>query len=382
MHHDGHGVRGLIAVIVSLLLVPPALGDESRDQTFLEEPAPTTAVPELAEINPLAITPEMKAFVDEKVAPRQSRRARVHRLQQAIFDPKEGLGVTYGSERTHTAAGTFKERSGNCLSFTLLFVALARHLSLDTYFVEVDEVTGWSQRGEVGLSHWHMYAEVEVDGIAMPVDFLPWTESRYRSSRRISEERVRAHYHNNVGADLITANDPTAALAHFERSLELDSGFNPAKINMAVAHRRNGQSAQAEALLLEVLKDEPGNAVAAANLATLYVQHGRHSEAAKWIARREKFLKRNPFHHFRLGMRAFESGKYSRARDHFKRAIARQTDEAVFFEQLAEAQFRLGDARKGRSALRRALRLTENADRRQIIEERLNEEAAQLDHDS
>lgn len=338
--------------------------------------SPDDAGARLPEVDPLALTAEMKEFLDQHIAPRQSRRARLLRLQDAIFDPDNGLGVTYGSTSTRTAAGTFEERSGNCLSFTLLFAALAGHLGLETYFVEVDEVTGWSQRGGVGLSHWHMYAEVEVDGVVIPVDFLPWTERRYRSSRRISEQRVRAHFHNNLGADLVASNDPNAALLHFQRALELDPSFHPARINMAVAKRRTGQADEAEALLLAVLKAESGNAVAAANLATLYLEQGRRDEAAEWVARREIFLNRNPFHHFRMGLRAYRDGEFSRARDHFKRAITRQRDEAVFFEQLAEAQFRLGATRKARSNLRRALQLTENPDRRQLIENRLLEEGS------
>ena len=116
--------------------------------------------------------------------------------------------------------------------------------------------------------------------------------------------------------------------------------------------------------------------MAAANLATLYLEQGRRDEAAEWVARREIFLNRNPFHHFRMGLRAYRDGEFSRARDHFKRAITRQRDEAVFFEQLAKTQFRLGATRKARSNLRRALQLTENPDRRQLIENRLLEEGS------
>ena len=323
------------------------------------------------DIDPLTLTPEMKAFVDARIGGRQTRRARLLSLQRAIFDPEEGLGIAYGSAATHTAAGTFETRSGNCLSFTLLFVSLARYVGLEAYFIEVDEVTGWSQRGEIGLSHWHMYVEVEVDSSKVPVDFLPWTERRYRSSQRISEARVRAHYHNNLGANFVAAGQPEVALSHFRRALVLDSSFNPARVNMAVALRRMDRDDEAEQLLLRVLRSESSNAVAAANLATLYLEGGRPGDAAKWLAQRDRFLNRNPFHHFRLGMRAFDRGDYKQARNHFKKAISRQPDEGVFFEQLAEAQIKLGATRKARSNLRRALDLTEIPERRRALEERL-----------
>lgn len=337
---------------------------------LLTAPPVLAAVP-AADVNPLALTSEMRDFADQRVNRRHPRQMRLHELQKALFDDEKGLGVKYGLSGTYTAAGTFDARRGNCLSFTLLFVALARHVGLDTHFVEVDEVTGWSQRGEVGLSHWHMYVEVETSKGPVSVDFLPWSERRYRSSRRISESRVRAHYYNNVGAELLTAGDANRALSHFDKALELDATFNPARINKAVAHRRLGDADSAESGLLAVLADESRNAVAAANLAGLYLAEGRKTDAQKWLARRNSFLSRNPFHHFRLGMRAFQADQFQEARGHFKRAINRQPDEATFFLHLADTHLALGFERKARSNLRRALQLTDDPVRRQLLEARL-----------
>ncbi|MFQ5526606.1 MAG: tetratricopeptide repeat protein [Thermoanaerobaculia bacterium] len=330
--------------------------------------AAETTIPDL---KPLELTAEMQTFADERVGHDQARMARLVGLQEAIFDPEDGLGVKYGSSATNTAAGTFEKRTGNCLSFTMLFVALARHLGLDAYFIEVDEVTGWSQRGEVGLSHWHMYVEVEVDSSIVPVDFLPWTERRYRSRKRISEERARAHFHNNVGVDELTLGNFETAIGHFERALELDATFLPAKVNLAVVLRRSGKTDAAERTLLEVLEAEPRNAVAAANLASLYLVEGRDDEAEQWLERREAFLNQNPFHHFRLGLRALRDGDPSEARVHFKRAITRQPDEAVFHEKLAETYFQLGKPRRARSNLKRALHYTEDEERRRALEVKL-----------
>lgn len=363
----------VLAISLSCLAweLPAAAASGSGPRERPGQPVDSTSPALAPDIDPLALTEPMKAFVDDRIGSRQTRRARLLRLQEAIFDPESGLGITYGSASTHTAAGTFEARSGNCLSFTLLFVALARHLDLDAYFIEVDEVTGWSQRGAIGFSHWHMYAEVELESSKIPVDFLPWTERRYRSSRRIAESRVRAHYHNNLGADLVAQNRPLAALGHFERAVALDRSFDPARVNMAVALRRLDREAEAERLLLGVLEAGSNNAVAAANLATLYVEQNRRSEAEKWLKRRERFLNRNPFHHFRLGMEAFDGGNYLSARKRFQRAISLQRDEAIFHEQLAETQLRLGSPRRARASLERAVDLTEDSNRKRALEARL-----------
>lgn len=340
-------------------------GVETTSENLLEGSA------EELEVDSLAVTPEMRAFLDARVPRNQSRRLRLMGLREAIFDPDNGLGVTYGSSATNTAAATFSERSGNCLSFTFLFVALASYLDLEAYFVEVGEVMGWRQEGDFGLNHWHMFAEVELDNGVERVDFLSWSDRRYRSTRRIDEDRIVAHYHSNIGAQKLTAGESRQALAHFRRSLELDPSFTPAKVNMAVAYRRMGKPEQAEASLLEVLADEPGNTVAATNLAGLLLREGREEAAKKWLDQRQTFLNRNPFHHFRLGLRSLQAAEPLEALKHFKRAITRQPDEPIFFEELAVAYSRLGEVRKIRSNLRRALRLTDDPGRRQLLESRL-----------
>lgn len=321
--------------------------------------------------DPLAVTEEIVAFVEERIRRDQTRQARLLALREAIFDPDDGLGVEYGSSLTRSAAETFRQRSGNCLSFTLLFVVMARELDLDAYFVEVDEVTGWSQRGNVGFSHWHMYAEVEIDNGIVPVDFLPWSDREYRSRRRIDEARVRAHYFSNLGAEALVAGDGATARALLQRALEADTGFHPARVNLAVALRRHGDVERAEALLLDVLARDTGNVVAAANLAALYLAEGRDDDARQWLARRDAFLRANPFHHFRQGMRALQEGAAREAVSHFRQAIRRQPDEAAFFEQLAAAHVDLGRARRARAALRQALRLADDEERRRRIERRL-----------
>ena len=329
----------------------------------------------VVDVDPLAISPEMEAFLAEQIDPGMQREPKLRRLQEAIFDPDDGLGIVYGTHGTFTAAETFRQASGNCLSFTLLFASMARHLGFVVHFVEVDEVTGWSRRGEVSYNHWHMFAEVELGGGIVQVDFLPWEERRYRARRRIDETRVRAHFYNNIGAqklgeELVHGSDTAGSLAYFQRSLEYDPTFVPARINLAVAQRHAFLVDEAERNLLAVLDEQPRNAQAASNLANLYTAEGRRDEAEKWIKRRDRFQKQNPFYHFRLGMQTLAQGDAEGAKAHFRRAISRQVDEAAFHEQMAEAHYQLGDHRRARAALERALEYAE-VPRKPMIERKL-----------
>ncbi len=326
----------------------------------------------LLDVDPLAITSEMRTFVEERIGTDIQKDIRLRLLQEAIFDPDEGLGIIYGTHGTFSAANTFTNATGNCLSFTLLFVTLARQLGLNPYFVEVDEVTGWSQRGDVNFSHWHMYAEVELSNGVIQVDFLPWDERRYRSKKRIDEDRVRAHFFNNVGAQKVRSSGAQEeALAYFRKSLEYDPTFTPAKVNMAVAFRRSGQFVLAEKKLLEVLDQSPNNPQAASNLAILYEETGRDRKADKWRKQRIRYQDQNPFHHFRLGLQALGQNRPKEAKSYFKKAIFRQKNEAVFHQKLAEAYVHLEETSRARASLKRALNYAQTPDQKRTIEAQL-----------
>ncbi len=157
-----------------------------------------------AEPDIMALSPEIGRFLALRIKPGQVRHMRLQALLDVIF-AEDGLEITYGNNRTRTAIETFEERSGNCLSFTLMFVAMARHLGLRAYFREVDEVTNWNQRGDVVVTERHMFAEVEADNGVIQVDFLPPGAKVYRSSRRVDTPRVYAHYYSNLGVEKLTA---------------------------------------------------------------------------------------------------------------------------------------------------------------------------------
>ena len=146
---------------------------------------------------------------------------------------------------------------------------MARHLGLEAYFMEVSEVLSWDLRGEVVVSNRHMFAEVEIDNGKRQVDFLSGSEKRYFSVRRISDERARAHYYNNLGVEKLTAGDPKDAVPYFSKALETDPTLSPALVNQGFAHRRLGSFDEAERSYLQALEMRSGDPSAASNLASL-----------------------------------------------------------------------------------------------------------------
>ena len=81
-----------------------------------------------------ALDPEMEAFV----APLKDIRDPRQRMQALIaaLEARGMFSLEY-AEVTRTAPGTFHDRQGNCLSFTMLFVTLARAVDLPAHYQSV-----------------------------------------------------------------------------------------------------------------------------------------------------------------------------------------------------------------------------------------------------
>ncbi len=123
------------------------------------------------DVDILALNEEMKQFLDEVVM-EKSPYMRLQTLVYAIFS-EDFLNLTYDNSRTKTAIETFKTRNGNCLSFTTMFVAMARYAGLDAHFQEVFILPTWTKKGDIVLLSRHMNAVVQLPGRQAEIDFNP-----------------------------------------------------------------------------------------------------------------------------------------------------------------------------------------------------------------
>ncbi len=321
--------------------------------------------------DPLQLNPKMAKFLVKHVKPDLPRKIRLNALLNAIFS-KEGLNIKYGNTRTLNAAETFDSRTGNCLSFTILFVAMAQHLGLNASFKEVGEVTSRDVRGELLLANYHMFAEVEIDNGVAAVDFLPGTDKNYKALRRIGPDRARAHYFNNIGAETLSAGKETEAIAFFRRALDHDDTFVPAWTNLGVAYRRLKQFAEAEESYLSALEVDRSDLTAVSNLAGLYLATGKADKAAPLMQKAQNHLESNPFHHYRLGTEALRFGDAELALNHLREANRRAPGEVKFQAALGEAFAKVGDSDRARDFLKRALRKSTNDEQKADLEEQLS----------
>lgn len=326
-----------------------------------ETPAPAVpALPEPGEI--LALDDEMRRFVAASVKSGGGPKDRLDELLDAMLKPKK-LGLDAEDRSTRTAAQTFAHRGGNCISFTNLFVALAREAGFAVYFTEVDEVLNQDQHGENVLNNKHMFATVEVENVTYPVDFGR-EGGKYRLARRISDQRAVAHFYNNLGVERLLVADPGAALPFFDRAVELDPTLAEAWINKGVAHRRCGEPERAELAYLRAIQLDGSETSAFANLALLYELQGRDQEAQAFRDRVESYRDKSPYHHFTLGVQAMQQKDYVEAVRRFRHALRRAPHDGELYFALGDAYYRQGNLERSRESLKRAVRYAKNQDRR------------------
>lgn len=312
---------------------------------------PKTALPET---DILELNPEMIEFLDHHVDENLGDYSKLRQLLHVIIG--DGNFNLIYDDQTRTAVETFRDRRGNCLSFTNMFIAMARHLGLNAEFQEVEIPPDWSLDGQsfVLSRHINVYID-EGPGINQVVDFnIDDLKSSY-DMERISDDRARAHYFNNIGVERMLADNNVEALGYFGRAIESEHGFAPVWINLGVLYRRQGFPVYAEASYLQAIRVESRNMVAMSNLASLYEQQGDLALADQYRKRVNRHRLRNPFYRYKLAREAYDAARYKDAIDHLKVAVRQQKNVDSFYFLLGLSYFKMGDEKAGQRWLSKAM---------------------------
>ena len=300
----------------------------------------------------LEINDEMREFLD-RVVMKPSPDQRLQKLAHVIFS-EEFLNLKYDNARTKTAIETYKTGKGNCLSFTTMFIAMARYLGLDAKFQEVYILPVWNRKGDTVMLSRHINAVVSLPSRTMTVDFNPFSENRWFSKNLIEDNRALAQYYNNIGAEHYASGNWSDSILYFQKAIAVDSDLSYGWSNLGVAFRKTGDYQEAERAYLTALSLNKREYSAMINLSSLYSRLGREKLADRYRQKAERFRKRNPYHHFQLGEDAYAENDFEKAIQHFKRAIRRKNYEHQFHFSLAKAYAKLGEWDKASASLKKA----------------------------
>lgn len=297
----------------------------------------------VADVDVLAMTDEMKAYADRYLREFKNQQDRVQMLRYVIIHAGL-LGFQYDQTKTRTAREAFELRTGNCLSLSNLYVAMARYMGLDARFQEVSLGNTWTKSDDLYLLNRHINVKGRLRGGGSYVmDFIHIDTEYVPGVQVVSDLRAKAQYYNNLGAEHLREGNNTAALVYFKKAIATDPDIDYIWSNLGTAYSRSGDLIAAEAAYRVSLDLNSSNWSAINNLAVLYQKLGRVDEARRQLAGIERFRLKNPYYRLQLSERAYQEGRYRRAISHLKKAIAMKPGEHEFYFALAKSYYRLGD---------------------------------------
>ncbi|HYK90889.1 MAG TPA: tetratricopeptide repeat protein [Acidobacteriota bacterium] len=321
------------------LLLALCLGLTGRIQTATDE-------------DPLKINEEMKLFLEQNLDRSADSLEQLRTLVRKVFQ-ENALNFKYVPE-TRTAIDTFSKRGGNCVSFTFLFLTMARYVGLDARFREVDIVPTWSQVGNIVSMNGHANVAVYIGGQGYLVDLFPRVDRIDIQGRVVLDGRAVAHFFNNKGVDQLGLGHQQTAVMYFRKALESDPTTPFVWANLGVAQAMSGELKEAVESYHKALQLNPAEMVAMSNLANLYERMGRFSEARSYKTRVRKFNQKNPYYHFNLGLQAYQSGAYKASIEHFRTAVRLKSAEHNFYLAMAKSYAQLGEMDRVESCLKQA----------------------------
>jgi Flp pilus assembly protein TadD len=350
------------AQMINLLILSLALGScASVPSSSIPEIPLLTGQPEreIPTVDLLAITPEMESFIRQHAQSDNRETGKAWTLAYATMDPYL-LNFDYDPQVTLPADEAFRQGKGNCLSFSAMFIAMARESGLRAYFQEVKIPPNWNNVEDNLLVGKHVNAVVNHQGHTFTVDVSRRKSREIEQTRRLSDSEAEAQYYNNLGADALIVGDTALAYAYFRKGLEKHLQSAYIWSNLGVILRRNGQSEDAKLAYRTALSLQPNQSVALTNLLFMYIQDGNLEEAAKLEARVERNQRKNPYYVQHQAELALEEKRYSDAIALARKAIRMDADEYRFYYTLAQSQYQAGHLELAQTNLAKARTLAPN----------------------
>ncbi len=274
---------------------------------------------------PDRLTPEMRRWLAERF-PRRSRSPYdAYRLLQYLEDKKE-LGLEYEAGHTGTAAEVFASRKFNCLSFSHLFLAMAREIGVDARYLSIDRIRRFRRQGDVVVVSGHITVGFGIGTDRRVLQFNVGPEVDYKTVTPISDATALALFHSNRGAELIQRGRHAEAIEWLETGVKIDPYLASTRVNLGVARRRNGDTVGAERDYLRAIEVDDGFFPAYRNLASLHKSRGNADTALELFSVIDRRGNRNPFAYLALGDQSLELGQTEEAKSYYRRALKLSTD--------------------------------------------------------
>jgi Flp pilus assembly protein TadD len=315
---------------------------------------------ELPDEDLFGLTKEMQTFAETVTAKVTRSDAKAEALHKALMTSASagGRGIVYSAYNTITGREAFESRQANCLSYTLLFVAMARHVGLIAEVNEVILPPTWDMRdGDTYLFVRHVNVKVFMPrlrrslvgavGTADVSDLVVDLEMRrFRPHYKqyvIGKDLIAAQYYSNRGMELAADGNARSAFLYLRKALLMSDKPSYIWSNFGSFYRSQGFLAEAEAIYLHGLAINPRDYTIMHNLSGLYKELGDTQKFKDYQKRVRMHRNANPYFMFKRAEEAMERNDYDAALELIKKAIKKEENEERFYQLAVTIYEKRGD---------------------------------------
>jgi Flp pilus assembly protein TadD len=348
---------GVIVLFAAAASADPVAGQPAFDEAelvsgavlALEPAAPPLVLP--SPDDAFQLDSAMRTFIAPFAAIRDPR----HKLLEIIDGLEEhGMFSHDYAEVTRTASATFHDRQGNCLSFTMLFVGLARAAGLTATYQSVEVPPTWANDGQVVIAS-HVNAVVRTGrSEETVVDFNIRGAQKDLHSQRVSDAYALGLFYTNLGAEALLRAEYAASLAYLREAAHVYPDIAGLWVNLGVLYARHGRYEHAEAAYLRALAIDKSEQSALGNLVLVYEALGKPQLVEEYRDRVRAYRDRNPYYHFALATRAYEQQQFANALTALRKAVRLKSDEHEFYALRGDTLTALGRSREAQNNFERA----------------------------
>ena len=282
-------------------------------------------------------------------------RQKAMRLRNLVLNSTY-LDFDYADDKTLTAQQAFDQAQGNCIGFSHLFIALARHYGLKAkyQFIETDPTLVLRNR-KISLSIHTNVAVSLPQGNTFIADNVPNPSQLIKRGKSISDKQASALHYNNLAVDVLHDNDYQKSYSYLAKALSYDANLSLLWSNIGAVFRKNNQLQAAEISYKNALALD-GNAYAALNnLAVLYHQRGDTARSQYYLKKIRATRERNPYHHYNLALLEIHKQNFPLALKLLKKSIRLKETEAEFHYQQSLIYEKLNEMDNSKAALDQAI---------------------------
>lgn len=306
------------------------------------------------DIDILATNDEMRAFVaDLHDIPSKARR--FWRLLQRMRNVGD-VPSRYDAYSNLTAQDAFAEKRGNCLSFSSLFIALAREAGFDAKYQVVEIPPDYdSIEGMVVLNR---HVNVRVDDVPGRSPVTIEFSKEYANSihnRHVVDDRFALGLHyNNLAFSHELAGDHRSALVYLRKAIE-EAPHNPDLwTNLGVFHARHGHFDHAITAYGRGLTLDANHSPAIRGLANAHEALGERANARFYERRMAHSRIRDGYMYYILAQRAYRAEMTDESLELVSQAIRLYRKDPRFYKLRGEIHDQLGDQDAARESYKRA----------------------------